>query len=82
MQDALKILVAQAIGNRSVREAAELCGLPEHRLRDVVYGHSKRPNPDVLEAIESGLGIPYDRLALAAYGRLTEPPSLVTAPSA
>lgn len=74
MQDALQVLVAQALGSRSVREGAEMCGIPEHRLRDVIYGKSKRPQPDVLEAIERGLGVPYDRLALAAYGRLTEPP--------
>lgn len=73
MQDALQTLVAQALDGRSVREGADLCGLPEHRLRDVVYGKSKRPQPEVLEAIERGLHIPYDRLALAAYGRLTEP---------
>lgn len=73
MQDALKIVISQAIGSRSVQEAADACGLPYHHLADIIYGRTKRPKPDVLEAIERGLGVPYDRLALAAYGRLTEP---------
>ena len=68
MNDALATLVSQALEGRSVRKAAELCQLPEHQLSAVIYGRSRRPHPDTLLAIAGGLGIPYEKLALAAYG--------------
>lgn len=64
----LAILLKDAIGDRPVREAAERCGVPQQRLYDILYGRSRMPEPDTLRAIERGLGIPYDKLALAAYG--------------
>lgn len=76
MPDALSTLLQQSLGRRSVREAAELCGLPPHRLRDIIYKRVKRPDEEVLRAIERGLGVEYERLALAAYGiiRDADPP--------
>ena len=73
MPDALSILLSQSLGGLSVREAAELCHLPPHRLRDIIYKRVKRPDEDVLKAIELGLGVPYERLALAAYGIIHDP---------
>ena len=73
MPDALSILLSQALGKRSVREGAELCNLPPHRLRDIIYKRVKRPDEEVLKAIERGLDVPYERLALAAYGIIHEP---------
>jgi transcriptional regulator with XRE-family HTH domain len=76
MEKALATLVAQSLRGRSVREVADLCGLPDHQLRDIVYGRTLLPRPDVLEAISKGLGVPYDTLALAAYGVIAPPSSL------
>ena len=64
----------QSSSGLSWRELARRCGLPESQLRDVKDGKSKRPSPRILRGIEKGFGVNYDRLALAAYGRLTDPP--------
>jgi transcriptional regulator with XRE-family HTH domain len=72
MEDALAVLVSQALGGRSIREAAAVCGLADHRLADVLYNRSKRPHPEVLQAIAAGLNVPYEKLALAAYGIIHE----------
>jgi hypothetical protein len=73
-KDALAALTSQALGDRTVREGARLCGIPDHQLRDVIYGHSQRPRPSILLAISRGLGVSYERLALAAYGVVTSQP--------
>lgn len=76
MQDALSILLSQAIEGMSVREAALKCRVPAHRLRDIIYRKVQRPDAEVLQAISVGLGIPYPRLALAAYGIIADAPGV------
>ena len=63
----LGALVAQAKGERSVQQVADLCGVPYWVIRDIVYGHSKKPSSAHLEAISRGLDIPLADIALAAY---------------
>ena len=51
-----------------MREAADKCAVPPHRLRDIIYRKVQHPDSEVLAGISRGLGIPYEKLALAAYG--------------
>lgn len=74
IMDALPALLSQAMGNRPIREVARTCGLDNHTLlSDILYGKSRRPKPETLQALAAGLNIPYERLALAAYGIIHEP---------
>lgn len=79
--DALPVMLSQTMERQSlsVREAAKLCGVQAGNLGAILYGRSKRPSPELLRAIEKGLGIPYQDLALAAYGVL---PSRIGYPAA
>ncbi len=53
----------------SFRKAADRCpGIGFAALHQIVHGYSKLPEADTLTAISIGLGIPFDKLALAAYG--------------
>lgn len=72
MEDALPAMVSQLLGGRTVREGAQLCGIHEHLIRDIVYKKTRRPAPETLQAIAHGLGGSYERLALAAYGIIHE----------
>ena len=73
VEDALAILVSNRLRDLGigVREGARRCELPPAQLDHVLHSRSKRPRPEVLEALERGLGISYDSAALAAYGRLS-----------
>lgn len=64
----LATIVSQAVGDTPFREASARCGLPLMTLFNIANGKTKRPSPEVLRAIEDGLGVPYEDLALAAYG--------------
>lgn len=68
--DALPVMVSQEMQRQglSVRGAARVCNVSFANLTSVLYGRSKRPSPELLEGISRGLGIPYEDLALAAYG--------------
>ena len=66
--NALAVLITEAIAEHPMREVARRCGLSQWRLYKIAQGRSKRPEPETLRAIERGLGIPYAKLALAAYG--------------
>ena len=57
----------------SVRAAAEKCELPAYRLRDIIYRKVQHPDAEILAGISRGLGIPYEQLALAAYGIIHDP---------
>jgi transcriptional regulator with XRE-family HTH domain len=71
-ENALSVMVSQARAGRSTRQAAELCGLAEHMLRDIILQKTRRPTPATLHAIADGLGVDYEQLALAAYGIVHE----------
>lgn len=79
--DALPVMLSQAMQrqNLSVRETARKCGVSYGNMSSILYGRSKRPSPELLEALSRGLGIPYQDLALAAYGVL---PSSIGHPAA
>ena len=63
----------------SFRAAAALCETQTGNLGAILYGRSKRPTPELLEKISKGLGIPYESLALAAYGVVPQGSNLVPA---
>lgn len=74
MQNGLAILVNQAVErkygvNPNKRRVAEDCGIKYSALIDVMRGSVKRPGEDVIEGL-TNLGVDYDTLALAAYGRM------------
>lgn len=73
MEDALSVLVSQALGGRSIHEGAQLCGIADHLLRDIVLKKTRRPAPETLRAVSVGLDVDYERLALAAYGVIHNP---------
>ena len=64
----LSQVLHQALGSRTVAEGARLCGVPYWILRDVLHGEVKRPDAAYLQAFSRGFGIPFETLALAAYG--------------
>ena len=68
--DVLPAMISQAMQRQglSFQAAADLCHTQTGNLGAIIYGRSKRPNPETLEKISQGLGIPYESLALAAYG--------------
>ena len=61
-------MLEAAIGERSVQQVADACGVPQWVLRDVLIGKTRCPRPDYLQAISKGLKIDLDRLLTAAYG--------------
>ena len=67
MSSLAQILEA-AIGERSIQQAADVCGVPQWVLRDVLIGKTRCPRPDYLQAISKGLKIELDKLLAAAYG--------------
>ena len=70
--DALPVMISQELQRQglSVRAAAEQCGISFANMGAILYGRSKRPSPELLNGLSRGLGIPYEDLALAAYGVL------------
>lgn len=80
--DALANKISQAIEEQgfSVRDAAKRCGIGLGLMSNILYGRTKRPQPETLQALASGLGLSYRELALAAYGVISDPAS-VTAPA-
>jgi len=80
MENALAILVTQAVErkyglNPNKRRVAQDCAIKYSALVDVMRGHVKRPGEEVLEGLSDGIGVDYDTLALAAYGRMPKPVS-------
>ncbi len=73
MEDALSILVSQALDGRPVREAAEVCEIADYLIRDILYKKTRRPAPETLRAIARLGNVTYEQLALAAYGIIREP---------
>lgn len=70
--DALPVMISQELQRQdlSVRDAAKQCGISFANMAAILYGRSKRPSPELLDGLARGLGIPYEDLALAAYGVL------------
>lgn len=75
MEDALKAVLAQMIGDRSVLEIARRSGVNHPGIYAILDGRSKRPSPSMLEKLSRELhpsdedwADTYKRLALAAYG--------------
>lgn len=74
MEDALAKLVSQALGKRSIREGAEVCGIADYLLRDVILMKTRRPAPATLYALTRlSDTLTIEQLALAAYGILHVP---------
>jgi transcriptional regulator with XRE-family HTH domain len=78
--DALAKLVAQAMGELSFREASAAWGVNSQTLFNIAKGRTRRPSQEVLLAISQGSGVPYDVLALAAYGIIRPPEGAAPVP--
>jgi hypothetical protein len=79
MDGALKIVLAQLIGGRSILEASRLSGVKHQLIYAILEGRSQKPGREVLEGLAKGLTSAgcdytrtYRRLALAAYGIITD----------
>lgn len=59
--------------NPNKTELAHTTGLPYYVVVDIFRGKTQRPDPSVLESLALGLSVPYDELALAAYGKVYYP---------
>lgn len=86
MEDALKMLLAQLIGERPVLEVARAAGVNYPGVYAILEGRSRRPNADMLFKLATALTPDgdametYKRLALAAYGVIAPPPDMPNGP--
>ena len=77
MKDGLKFYISQIVGEEpNKRDIARRCDIPYHIIVDIFRGKTQRPDPAILEKLAQGLDVPYDDLALAAYGRPVHRPLL------
>lgn len=76
MEDALATLIKQRMAELglSFRKTDAQCDLPTGTMSSIIYGKTRRPSAEVLQAISRGLDIPYRELALAAYGIIGDNP--------
>lgn len=82
--DVLASIVAELMGEMSYREASKKWGVPHMTLYGLVNpkpGEHKPPSRDTLLAIAEDDPAKYRRLALAAYGLVTDPAAVERVPA-